>query len=716
MRGTIAADEPVVFEDPLSRLPLPADDRGRVRTFPGRPDAGEMRWEPLAGLPGTTRFTTRLPARYGDVGWIAARGLYADAGWYPQPVGPDGLPLVARWEVRVVLPEGATGVLNGRVGEGVVAWQGESDRAALAVLRDAVVTTVPAAGGELRLVEHRRHERHTARVLSHLLEAGWPLLEPPRVTIVETLDHHRLVRPAPGMLYLSERALRLMPGFEGYHFGALRRGLFAAAAPLAEGRSRDFVAAALAADLPAPSAEKLLRWFAWNPLIDALLHDGTLPYYSDIFGEPFAEATGLWDALDPRIPGPALAAQLDDLRGEGTAASLARLLLAGADLGDAAAAMAVPPALVEGWGKPYPGGQDYRAKRGAVTREAVADAPAEVVIVEADGERLSPWVAGPGPASLAVEGRTLNVDPDGHVRQIEGANDSWPSRWGVVVNAGLYAVSPSQGSFTFQGDLVFRRRADTRNVYFLSATHDAQDLVGAGFGYVRYLGPLIDRRNRPHRLYAWGGPALLDPAFRPTDAGAVAVGGGVQYTWDTRTDLDFATEGHRLQVGVGGGFVPGSDEAWASASATATRLFPLHPRHVIAARAKGSWASGDVEHRLLPLGGAGNVRAVAVAEIVGNERAVASVEYRWVPLRNVSVPMGGNWLSEVHLTPGLDTGVLRRGDTVAAAVGATLGVHVAVDVLGARPTLGGATFALPVWTRDVGSAGMQWYLEFNHAF
>lgn len=726
VRGTLAADAPVTLVDPLAALPEPPDDRTTFRTFPGAPDVGEVRWAPI-GDGRTWRFEARLPVRYGDVGVLPGDGLWGNGGWYPQPVDATGGAAVADWRVEVRAPEGAVAVLNGRVGEGTVAWRGRADRAALAVIPGGRVSELPVNGGVVRLVERNRPERALRRVLPEVVGEVWPLLGPPDLTVVEDLDLLRLARAAPGMVFLSDRAFRVAPAaLRPYHARAVRLEVVGAAlqtrAAFADGWRRDFGAAAIVDVLPAPSARKLLGWFSWNPIVDALLYDGTLPYFSDIFEEAFPSAPGLFETLNGHVPGRAAAAQLDDLRGHGTGAALTDLVLGGASWEAAVEALNLPAELLAGWDRPYRKEQDYAVVVGPdgarVERRAPADAPEEVVVVRVDGEPLAPWLAGPGPDALPLPERParVEVDPAAHTAQADRANDRWPNRWTVVVSGGLYNINPSEGTFDLSGDLLLRRRNDSRNVFVAGVEHDAQDIVSLDVGWVRWIGPLLDRRKRAHRLTFFVGPSLLDPAFRPTDRGAVAIGGAVGYAWDTRTDPFFARSGHRVAVGVGGGFVPESDDRWASASATVVRLLSPHPRHVFGLKLKGGWASGDVEHRLLPLGGAGDVRGVPESALVANARVTGSFEYRWAPLRNASIPLPWMWLADLHVSPGIDAGVAWRGEERHAAVGASLGVHALVDLLGAQPYLAGVTVATPFWTEALPPSSPQIYIDFAHAF
>lgn len=796
IEGTLRTDEPVTLQNPLAALPDPPDDRSLFRTFPGPIDRGVMVWErgsplpvveggrePGRGAGETWTFTVELPVRFGDVGVTPGDGLWANGGWYPQPVDASGRARVATWRVDVAFPEGV-GVLNGVVGQDRLAWAGESDRAALAIVLGARVYDVPAGRGAVRIVEraprvarpadrpppaergypapepHARQplvnarggaEPAMRRYLARAVAEGWPLDTPPFVTVVEDRDLLRLARPAPGMIFLSERTFRLQPGFlDPYHLGAVHHAVAAAALQqqpgFADGWVRDFGAAALTNALPAPSAGKLLGWFSWNPVVDALLYDGTLPFFSDVFDEAFPTPSGIFERLGGRIPGGAAAAQVDDLAGEGTAVALTRALLAApaGELGALATARGVPAEVAAGWSSPYDYGQDYvvvvDGVGARVERRARPDAPAEVVVVKVDGQGgglgandpLVPrvWVAGPGADALPIDGCegegcadverrsgvVERVEIGGHIKQAELSNDRWPNRWTLVVNGGLYNLTPSQHAFDLSAQLYLRQRNDSRNLFVIGADHDAQDIVSVDIGWVRYLGRLVDRRTRAHRLSFFAGPSLLDPAYRPTDQGAIAIGGGIGYSWDTRTDDFFALSGHRLSVGVGGGFVPQSVEQWASASLIGIKLVSPHPRHVFAFKAKAGWSSGDVEHRLLPLGGGSDVRGVPEPAVVANERVSANIEYRWAVFRNASLPLPLLYLSELHLSPGLDAGVAWRGADRFAAVGATLGVHVLSDFLGARPSLTGVTIAQPLWTEGFEATDTQLYVDFFHAF
>ncbi|MES2644875.1 MAG: hypothetical protein V4850_35640 [Myxococcota bacterium] len=742
MRGTLSVADCAACRlvDPLALIPAPADDRALVRTFPNRPSIGAVTWSPAPGKEGRVQFVAHLPTRYGDLGVLPGRGLWANGGWHPLVVDEAGHPVTAQWRVEVVLPAAVVGVLNGRIGTSLLRWRGYADRAALAVIPNGRVSTVEAGGGRIHFVDTGpREKRLQGRVASLANDGGWPLRSAPELTVVEDLDLLHLATAGPGMVYLSERAFRVAPGLVPFHGAAVRRVMVEASVPRGVGWERSFIGGALTRGLPPPDMRKKLGLLAWNPIVDALLYDGTLPYYDAIFDEPFDRNPGLFDTAHPRFPAPAAARQLDDLLGKGSAVALSKALLEGLSLEKACATLGVPEALVAAWGAPYPEAQNYAVTvhDGVVTveRTAEADAPAEVVIVTIDRAPAPPWLAGPGPATHTIDTRTVDasggdtkapknvrVDAEGHVRQRELSDDRWPTRWTTTFSGRVANLSPTQNAFDLQLDLAFRRQNDTRNLLLLSGAHHKQDIIGGSVGYAYFFGPLLDRRGRAHRLGLAVGGALLDPDFEATDRGRIALDTTLGYAWDTRTG-DIPLAGHKYSATVGLGIVPGGGDTWASATAGVIQLVPIDPRQVLALRLGGGWASGAVGHRLLPLGGGDAVHGVPVDAVLANERVVVNLQYRGALFRNASIKLPGIWLTELQISPGIEAGAAWRGALTPeadvsrfGAVSATLGLHTVTDAFGVRPVFAGMTVALPLWTYGFESRALQFYVDFAQSF
>jgi hypothetical protein len=705
--------------DALQRLPVPADDELLRLTFPAGANEGWLHLRP-APCPSTdlcVRFYTVLPDRWGASGRAPGRGLFLNGLWHPQPLGADGAP-VLRWEVEVSAPPGAVLVVNDAVGETGVRWAGAAERVALAVVPGGAVLDVGPGVGRVQLVQRgalprrRRQER-----LREVIREGWPGPQSPQLVIVETPDWRRLTRSGPGVLFLSDRAFRLSGPLWQFHTPAVRAGVLQAGLPIDDPFARSIAAAALA-EQPAPDPREILGWFSWIPEIDQLLYDGRLPFYSDVFAETWPGdrvADDLLEVVDPRSPGAAVVRKLRDAHGPDAARALADGLAAGLPLDEAAAAAGLSPSAVEAWrARPpaqrlhlevHPGGRSA-----TLHREGPASLPAEPIPVELrreDGppERLV-WAAPPGPGAwtfpLPDGVRGVQVDPGHDVLQAQDdrTDDRWPLRWTTVA-----AFFPTEWAVTnrrisLSASALLRRQYSTRWAFLGDVSTDPINLVDVTIGALRFLGPLQDRRNRPLRIWFGAGPAVLDPDFRSTEAGGLALGAYAGVAHETRVDALFPRHGHRLSLGGSGGVVPASGQAWALGSASAVQAFDLGGRVALLARGGGGLAAGEVEHRLLALGGGTGFQGLPPQAVVGRQRLLAGAELRAEVLRQASVPGPLVWLSSVQLTGGLELGQLSACAPVEAcparALGWTAGLNLVGDVLGARPTLLGATVARPL--------------------
>ncbi|MCB9760690.1 MAG: hypothetical protein H6739_12680 [Alphaproteobacteria bacterium] len=739
---TIEGAEDPVLADPLQALPQPDDDLTVFRTYPGQPSAGAMTWTPLDE--GRWSFRTELPRRYGALGALPRDGLWANGGWYPQLL-VDGRPPVMELEAEVTLPEGVVGVLNGAVGEGgeTLRWSGRAARLSLAALVDGRIRTLDEG---LTLLERGPRRRLRDRELVEIRKASWPEGTPAPVVVVEAPMWRRLTRSGPGVTYLSDAAFRVARPIARVHRRGVAQGLLEAALPIEDPWAAAMAAAAMAERYAAwRDTGDLLRIAAWIPWVDALLYNGRTSFHAEIFDETFPGdplADDLLELFGGPTPGQVLAVKLDDLYGPGTAEAVSEALLRGLSLEEAARATGVDPAEVFAWRQPYPEqdlGLDVRHQGGewvvTVTRDAPPEAPAEPVVVEV-GDRRLVWEApqGPGGTSWGFDSRPRGVrmDPDGHVRQTDTLGDTWPARWTLVGTAYIDGVNFTSRTFEAVAAARLRRRYDTHNAYDGLLYTDEETLLGAQLRYVRYAGPLLDRRNRPFRVSVWTSPAVLSPAFRPTDAGRFALEAGVSWGWDTRVSYQFPTAGHSLWAGVDGGFVPYGDKRWGSASAGGVKLWSPHPRVVFAGRLSVGLASGEVDHRLLALGGNSALRGLPANVVVGRQRALAAVQVRTMPFRDLSIPLLWLvWLDEIQIHAGLELGAVRQATVLDeggvdpaqlrstyAAGGWMVGVMFNADSLGAIPAQMGLTVARAEWqsTPFLDPAPVQVLLRFDQEF
>jgi len=714
--------------DPLNDLPIPKDDILQRRTFPGSPQAGLAQHTPF--LSGRSAFTTVLPKRYGAAGMVPHRGLFANGLWHPQPLR-DGAPAVVEWDVTVEIPSGTVGVLNGVVGEGALHWTGTADRLALAVVPDARVMPLELEVGTVQLVERGPPRPRRQRRLTEAVLAAWQGPGAPNLVVVDTPSRRRLTRTGPQVLFLSDRAFRVTGGLWRFHLPAVQQGILEAGLPLSDPFEREIAAAALAQVVdPGLDIQEMLGWWAWIPEIDALLYDGRLPFYSDVFteiwpGDPVAD--DLTEVLAPTTPGQAICARLQARQGPDICERLAWKLIQTADLEGACEALGIDASeLQQSRSSPSPQRLwlevDQPAQLATIHRDLAevsesgrrttgGDLPPEVIQVLVNDE-LHTWEAPAGPSSLQLplpaDTQRIAIDPHKATLQDDRSDDRWPTRWVPVA-----AFFPSELSITNRrvsawASVALRQQYDTRWVFVGDIGTNAINLAESSIGGVYAFGPLQDRRSRPFRVWFGAGPALLNPGFRPVSGRGISMGAYAGVSHSTIVDGIFPTSGHSVRLRASGGLVPG-DGTWMGAGGSASGVQRLGGRVALAGRVSADVATGDVLHRLIPLGGGSALQGVTPQAVVGEERLLARSELRWQPIRFASVPGPLIWLSHVQLTGGLEAGTLTadgvscRASTPCqwSATGWSGGVLFTGDVLGVRPTVLGATLAGPLtWNHD----------------
>lgn len=707
--------------DPLSRLPEPEDDLQLFRTYPGRPERGVMHWRPIDD--DTWWFYAILPRRYGGVGAIRRFGLFANGMWYPQPIDGRSLP-VASWDVTVRVPDGAVGVVGDSVGTGEITWRGRGERVSLAVIPRGQVTDIVEDGLVVKLVTRGRPRSALRRELATQLDAARPSTESWTGAVVEAPLRRRLVRPGVGVAYVSDRAFRVVAPLRRFHRVAVTRGVVQSLLPVDDPFERSIAAAAISARhrqrLSELSASKLLSWTSWVPYVDALLNDRRMPFIGEVLEEvhpadPLPD--DLLEIYDPPTPGPVVFAQLADVHGADVATRFGLGLLHGLSIAEAADPLGIDSAWVSSWRRAYPH-QDYvltverSPPRVVVDRVALPVAQKEAIVVAIDESRRT-WIAGPGHDRLVVDlpaaPERVALDPDQHVRQESRLGDRWPSRWQPVLSASMTTLNLTERYVEAVGSMSLRRTYDTHNVWLGTLYTDRENLVGATIGYVRREGRLLDGRLRPHRFGVWGGPAVLTADYGEQEGGRVAIGGGVSYSWDDRVDWTFPLEGERFTVSTDGGVIPGSTEAWATLRASTAGVVSPHPRHAIAGRIALGIGTGDVDNRLLPLGGHDALRSISPnpdsGGFVGDRRVLAMAEYRVAPLRNASIPLGFAWISELQLTAGAEAGAVWWEEATGEAVGGTLGAAVVGEQGGMNPGMIGFVVGVPLVTDGLPDGG-----------
>ncbi len=738
--------DPLRWVDPLEKLPVPTDDMLIRRTFPHSPQQGLAHH--TAFNQGKASFTTVLPERYGASGMVRGRGIFANGLWHPQPM-QGGEPAVVTWVVRLELPPDTVGVLNGVAGEGQLTWSGEADRLSIAVVPGGRITELDLHVGQVQLVERGPRRDRRAERLTEAVLGAWQGPGAPRFVVVDTPSRRRLTRTGPQTLYLSDRAFRVTGGLWQFHKPAVQQGILEAGLPVVQPWEREIAAAALAAEAdPGLDIHQMLGFWSWIPEIDALLYDGRLPFYSDVFtetwpGDPIAD--DLAEVLEPTTPGQAVCARLDTRHGEGTCLRLAWELIKGSTLEAAAEAAGVSAAVIESW-RPEPTPQqlvlsvDEQAGIASIerapTNQTESGRPATTHPLVAEpipfllGEEQRIWEAPAKDGQLRVplpaETDRIVVDPERQVLQDSRSDDRWPTRWVPVAAFFPTELSITNRRISAYASIALREQYSTRWVFVGDVGTDPVNLVESSLGAVYAFGPLQDRRSRPFRVWFGGGPALLDPDFRPVEGLGLAFGTYAGVTHDTIVEGIFPISGHTVRVSSNVGLIPGGTPWWGLGT-SATAIRGVGGRLAFAGRVSADLASGDVEHRLLSMGGGGALQGVTPQAVLGEERLLAKTELRWQAVRFASVPGPLVWLSHIQLNAGFEAGRLSADGIsclldvpcVWTATGWTGGVVLTGDVLGVRPTLLGATLAGPLtWNApELAPTGFpQLYVRLTQAF
>jgi hypothetical protein len=716
--------------DPLARLTVPHDGRTRLWTLPAGPQPAQVAW--TRDEHGAIAFVATLPRRNGDVGWSPDDGLRANGGWYPVPVDADGRPMRARWDVTIVGP--GVIVLNGAVAspEPVLArvrWTGESDRLALAALPEAsayrTTTILPFPPTEALTLVSRGTP--PARVLAGLREASPAGDQADPVVVVIGHDDGRLAHAGPGVVYLSRRAFRTWPasrlprtdgeasGTRRWHVTAVRRArLSAGCTTCRDGAARDTLAALATPD--GARTRAALRPHGLGPLVDAVLSDPAIPAWADLRDRPWSREPDLGERLGGMHPAEAVARQLAAL-GPRIAQRVAAALRAGAPLAQAAQDEGVPADLVTAWWSP-PAVATLRADRtdaGTQVRWDAGGAQAATVVPLVVDGTPRPWVVRGTAATLELPGaRRVRVDPDGIVAQDDRDDDRLPRVWSATVAGGLRSLDLDERTFDVALQATVRHAGSTRRALLVQAGHDARERLSGSVGALYGVGPLTRPNERAWRAAWTGGFAWLDEV--PATQDPVAALGSVSLTRDTLGDRFLPLGGSVLGVSTQAGRTPDGTTSWWQALATAGVVVVLHPRHALAARLRTGIADASEERRTLPLGGPRALRCVAQDAWFGESRATASAEWRIRALRDASLPLGAAWLTEVHVTPGLEAGWGRRDHADVGVIGAMAGVHTSLDLAGLFPVRGGFTMAWPITSRGIDASRPQLTFEVDHGF
>ena len=685
--------------DLLSRLPEPKSDRVQQRTFTHLPEAGLVRMEDAPSVDRPSHFHTILPRRFGAVGLVPGRGIFANGLWHPHPV-IDGRLAVVEWVVEIELPAGTLGVLNGQYAQGVVSWSGQADRLSLAVIPRARVQEFEIRPGVNFALIDQGPKRTTRDVRTvGIAMTGVNMDEVASFVVIETPMRRRLIRNGPHTLFMSDRALRVTPPDWQTHIPTVRTGLQTAALDIPDPWVRGLVGGVLRnAVFEIPKARDLVLWRSWWPSIDSYLYDGRIAFNQETFSEGWRSDAIADDPLEiQEAPSPAttVAAKLTGLYGEQALNTWATALAKGATVEQASNLAQLSADMVSAWRhhpqhsdvsvtvEPATGGWAVR-----ITRYAQPNTPSEPITFELDGETRV-WTTGVGPDSLEIirqrRPKKVWVDPNLAVYQADRSNDVWPRPWNVTIAANWAEFNFQEEQLTANLFLIGRQLHTSRWVHYLMAStnpiESATFRYNIGYGF----GRLTDRRNRIYRLSIGPGIAWLNPDFRVLDSGKNAIDLRAAFRVDTRDNYPLSMKGYRLATDVSYGRIPGRDEDWFSSGFDGILLSRLSPDLVFANQIKLGATTSAVPHRMLTLGGGQGVQGLPIDQKLGNQRAVSATELRFTPVRNASIPMWLWWVSSLQLSGGLEAGIVDE----TTAIGWTAGIAACVDFWGQQGYLFG---------------------------
>lgn len=712
IRGTLTAvDLPdATWVDALSTLPRPRDAVETARTFPSRANDGALTFTREGD---TWTFEATLPRRWGDVGATPKHGLFANGAWYPQPLVDGALPVVT-WDVAVTAPEGTVVVVGDAVGDAAATWTGEAERASLAVLPHAHTTRMAGPGHDITIVHRGRRPRPTIRkrlpvqfALAAVEGHTW------EGVVVEAPLRRRLVRPGPGVAYLSDRAWRVFPWFQRIHDRPVTRGLLQAFADQPDPYLRD-VAGAAAAWRHAQHWEAKLRvdllgWVKWLPLVDVALYTTEMPFQAELFDrvatlDPVHD--DLAERFAPTTPGARVVAQLADRHGSDAVEAWGQQLALGWDPAEAAAHAGVDIGRVEDQRRPYPDDQDVEVRVYddvlVLYREAPPQAPPESVVLKLDGERrVVELPEGPEATAFQVPTppRRVVLDPERHVGQISRVGDVQPPpiRW--TLWAQIASINASQGFVDAYGVATVRRADDTHNRWQLLLTTTQRKWFGGSLLWSYGIGRRTQPTRRRHTFTVGFDAAWLNPDFGEEEpSGPVTLGGTLAYRYNDRISTLFPREGVTGRLALSGGGIPGGDQTYVRLTGSIDATHTFGTRVVLAGALRAGFADTDIPAERLAFGGAGGVRGLADRIAQTTEQGVASLELRGVPLSQGSVPLGVLWVRDLQVIVGLDAGVGRTDGELVAAVGAVGGIGLITSNLGLSPGAISVTLGGPLWT------------------
>ncbi len=727
------------------------------------------------------RFSIDLAERFGRVGWVGDRVTLAGP-WYPVVVEDDAYAFGAPHRVEVEL-----------VGDGECFAFGERARRCergAVTSHGAFVPVVVAPSFEQHVFVHRGARDTRVRVLSPhaLYRAPRPsargvhrlrdiarvdvlaelrgaigealttfesAVGPPRdLDLVFVPSRTEMAANAPGAVLVSDRAYEVFPleDIRSFHDRAIKRAVFRhQLAPVMHevesAGDRAFATdlrAVLLIDLDvvrrqrrARTAEELVGWAGFHPIVDQLLYAPQVAFVDVYFGsvsepDPFRDDPDRARRAQSR--GRRIFESARDVLDEDAFSRFARRLLDGeTSARDALRAEGVTERLAL-WRDAPNRPVNYRLL-GVQSRErasgwrhevrirregAERPEPVEVRVTDREGNSVTETWAGEDTEGVVIvetpgRYRSTQIDPrsrvpqspqvaEGHPRRDD--TDRLPFRPPLLQGVNL-ALGATEGQLNGLIDFAVRRKFDLENTFALRLATNARR-TGGRLSYARGLGRKRDNNRRIASVSANVGFDRIREGFTDGGEGGYRLTLGASAGWNTRRYFLDPRRGSSFGVTARGGVAFRDDGRRTFTLATSARgnlTMPIGIRHALVLVAAADWVFGDpLAAELAGLGGRYFLRAYETNEIVGRGRAFVVAEHRFTAFTDLNVnALHVAWVRELQLAVFAGAGVVAdsldgRDVVLGAEVGA--GVRVHFEYGGVQPAVLSIDLAVPLLRDD----------------
>ncbi len=727
-------------------------------------------------------FSTRIPEKFGPMGRFKD-AVYLQGGWHPY------LPYFSRgrWDFRTVpersdfdvtftIPKGWRIAAPGGAREGGTRESGATESSTtyrldhrglffpLGLIRQGVLTERESEGVPLSYLHLKGKTGYAQRVLNaaaaavafQAREHGLPQIE--RIAFSESYLFEELAVWGEGLILVSNRAFKVFPLLAKYHEAAIARAVFIALWQKRLPTEEEWVWEALAAlDTGRFFAERhtgrdlkrLLRPFAFLPIVDQILYSRELPLRELYFGE--IKRPSVYENMltfnRPRLDGGGVMRKLSALAGPSAiertvAAYLERLRRrdfrpfrrvaeeeTGRDLTGFFGQWLSSNPLVdfgieEVSSEPMPrGGFKTRV---LVSRQGPGIEPVDIRLRQRSGrydvvrwEGLSTRfeVITFTPSLVSV----VEIDPDGVTNDIQRFNNRDPHLWKVLLDRFTLSYDFQTRVISYNAGFSFQRLYDDKNnVLFNVFSNEQSSGTALEYGHIfHYSHGVAFRLFFEKRALAEEGQTgllgVVGARYRLSYPGVPFFAGYVQQLLGKYPSLSLTGD-------VNQQFTGGEYRRVALLSADLRRTWRISNFHEVAARVFAGHSVGDLfAGNRFYLGGENGVPGYEPLTFAGENLTLASLEYRFPLIYETDLNLGTLIIG--HLLQGVifaDAGTVSNGHQTFDVgeykrdVGG--GFRWAVDFFGFYPSLARFDFAYPINSPIPRERKIHYYLSVGQRF